>query len=231
MLNNYDCEYIKNHFKISKLKKKKRGILLFFLVLFLIISLITTYIVKIINPIIIEFSSAEAEKFLVTSSNLAVHSVIDDYKYEDLFNIEYDKNEDIIAITTNQKKINEISNLLVLKAQEIVDQQSKIGVKIPIGNFTGIGFLIGKGFPIQVFFNPIGNINAEIKTEFLEAGINQTIHRLYLVINGKVSLIFPFANKNIKSTVQVLIFESLIVGKVPNTYLGFSSIKEFLTTN
>ena len=164
---------------------------------------------------------------LVKSSNLAVQTVVDDYKYEDFFSIYYDKEGNISAITANQVKINEVANMLALKSQQNIDEIVNLAVRIPIGTCTGIAFFTGKGNSIEVSLNPVGNITCEIKTEFLEAGINQTIHKMFLCLNGKVSLILPFSNKNINSSVQVLISECLIVGKIPNIYLGLSNIKDF----
>ena len=200
-----------------------------FFVLFLVISLIFTYFIKIVNPIIVEFGTAETERMLINSSNLAVQVVLEEYNYDDIFSINYDKDGSITSINANQVKINELSNSLALKAQENIDNKNNISANIPIGTCSGIGFLAGRGAPIELYLNPIGNISCEIKTEFLEAGINQTIHKLILNVKGKISLVLPFTTKKINSEIQVLISECLIVGKIPNAYLGFSNIKDFFS--
>ena len=56
-------------------------------------------------------------------------------------------------------------------------------------------------------------------SKFVEAGINQTKHSLYLEIVSDISIIMPSKSTNLASTIEVLICESVITGKIPDTYL------------
>ena len=51
-------------------------------------------------------------------------------------------------------------------------------------------------------------------------GINQTIHRIYLVATCKVSIVTPYNIIETEITNQVLMGESVIVGDIPQTYLN-----------
>ena len=61
---------------------------------------------------------------------------------------------------------------------------------------------------------------------FEEAGINQTNHKLYLTVCSNVSVILPLENKVVDTQTQILIAESIIVGKIPDTYLNSPSTDE-----
>ena len=55
-------------------------------------------------------------------------------------------------------------------------------------------------------------------------GINQTLHRIYLDVNTKTSILTPFnvIRNNYES--RVLLTESIIVGKVPETYYYYDNL-------
>ena len=72
----------------------------------------------------------------------------------------------------------------------------------------------------------IGNVETELVSQFSHAGINQTLHRIYLNVNCKVTILTPFDTIEQSITNQVLIAEAVIVGEVPSTYYNLSGVKE-----
>ena len=55
-------------------------------------------------------------------------------------------------------------------------------------------------------------------SEFTESGINQTLHQIYLDINTDIDIITPFNIIGNSYQTRVLLAESIIVGKVPESY-------------
>ena len=70
----------------------------------------------------------------------------------------------------------------------------------------------------------IGDIQTDLKSEFSSAGINQTIHRIYLEVTCNVVILTPF--DTIEETIvnQVLLAEGVIVGNIPNTYYNLEGL-------
>ena len=62
-------------------------------------------------------------------------------------------------------------------------------------------------------------------TEFEDAGINQTRHKIYLILNATVRIVVGNTSQTVEISSQVLISETIIVGSVPEsyTYLNDSS--------
>ena len=54
----------------------------------------------------------------------------------------------------------------------------------------------------------------------MQAGINQTLHRLYLDIECNVSIVLPYKQIEEKIVNQVVLAENIIVGEVPSAYLN-----------
>ena len=106
-------------------------------------------------------------------------------------------------------------------------KQIKKGKKIQkqhFGGFSGINLLSGKGPKIKVEIETVGNVETDLKSEFLEQGINQTLHRVFLQVKCKVSILTPFEIISEDITNQVLIMENVIMGKVPEAYYNIEGL-------
>ena len=55
-------------------------------------------------------------------------------------------------------------------------------------------------------------------------GINQTIHRIYLQIDCRISILTPYNITEEKISNQVLIAENVIVGKIPEAYYNLQGL-------
>lgn len=221
-----DCEkrYIKKHFKITRSRTFKRNLLIFCFITLIFITLIFFYLIKIVNPIIYSYGEANIQKLLVKSSNNAIGKVTNNITYDDFVKVTYDSNGDISSIKADTLKINQVSNNLAKLTQEEIDNISKLGLNIPIGTCSGIGFLSGKGSKINLSIEPIGNSSCNFYTTFEDAGINQTSHKIYVNIETEASLILPFGFQKIKKSTNYLLAECVIIGKIPNVYLNNSNI-------
>ena len=62
-------------------------------------------------------------------------------------------------------------------------------------------------------------------SQFSQAGINQTLHRIYLNVSCKVTILTPFDSIEQEITNQVLIAEAVILGDVPATYYNLNGVK------
>ena len=69
-----------------------------------------------------------------------------------------------------------------------------------------------------------GTVETDLRSEFKEAGINQTLHRIYLEIRCDVSILTPYETINETIVNQVLLTEGVIVGNIPNTYYNLEGL-------
>ena len=69
-----------------------------------------------------------------------------------------------------------------------------------------------------------GTVETDLRSEFKEAGINQTLHRIYLEVKCKVNILTPY--DTITETIynQVLLVEGVIVGNIPGTYYNLEGL-------
>ena len=71
-----------------------------------------------------------------------------------------------------------------------------------------------------------GNVITDLKSEFKEAGINQTLHRVYLEVVCNVTILTPYETITETITNQVLLIEEVIVGNIPDAYYNLQGLNE-----
>ena len=85
--------------------------------------------------------------------------------------------------------------------------------------------LAGKGPNVKIKIIPIGNIETDLRSEFVSQGINQTLHRIYLQINCNLEIVTPFENISKNVSNQVLLMENIIIGHIPETYYNLEGME------
>ena len=190
--------------------------------LVLIVASIFLYIFCVINPIVKEATWASIYSLSTSAVSDAVYDVIaeETLQYEDLVEISYDSNGDISLISIDTIVVNNLARRFYQVAQVYLDRMGDNGLDIAIGTFTGLPFLVGVGPTINIKLVQIGAMTSCFKSKFTSAGINQTNHSLYIELHASVSLVLPTYSSTVDSVTEFLVTESVIVGDVPEVYLG-----------
>lgn len=173
-----------------------------------------------ITRVLISIAEASMRSITTVAVNDAVYYTLSDkVRYEELVTVSRDEQGNITAITSNPLQINRIARDTAYMSQENLQKMSEDGVEVPLGAFTGIEAWAGFGPRIRIKIIPISNVECRFASEFEEAGVNQTKHSIYLEIVADISIVMPSGTRNFASRTEVLICESVLLGKVPDTYL------------
>jgi sporulation protein YunB len=171
-------------------------------------------------PVMKTLAVNKANLVAVSIINNAANKVLksNSITYDKLIYYQKDANGDIVAVTTDALEINKLKYDIV---NETIGELSNIkssDLKIPLGNVFGGALFTNKGPNIDVRLTPIGNVNADISSVFTSAGINQT--RQQIMLNVKVRLTIILSSSNVTQDINsnICIAESIIVGKVPNSF-------------
>ncbi len=212
---------------MRKERDKRKIVLIVLLFLFAFLSLL--YYFFVICPVVIYYSKAETQALTEKAVNIAVSNVINrTLSYDSLIDIQYTPNGDIASFSANQYEINTIAREIVKEAQFQMNTLGEDGLRLNIGTFSGIPFLIGRGPKITIKLVPIGAVSSEFESEFDSVGINMTKHTLYFYIKTHVNIALPIRSYDVYSNTQVMLAESIIVGKVPEVYLNGGSLGKSL---
>ena len=203
-------------------KSRKRRMIIAILLLCLIIASILLYVFCIINPVVKEATWASIYSLSTSAVSDAIYDVIaeQNVKYEDLVEISYDNNGDISLISIDTVLVNNLARRFYQVAQVYLDRMGDNGLDIAIGTFTGLPFLVGIGPTVNIKLVQIGAMTSCFRSKFTSAGVNQTNHSLYIELHASVSLVLPTYSSTVDSITEFLVTESVIVGDVPDVYLG-----------
>ncbi len=206
----------------KKNRKFKRFKIIFVLICLLTIGTLV-YFQRNVTKVLISISEATIRSITTVAVNDAIYYTLNDaMRYDDLISIVRDSDGNVTSITTDSLKINRIARDTAYLSQENLTKMSEEGIMVPIGALTGIEALAGFGQKINIKIIPISNVECRFVSKFRQAGINQTLHSLYLEIVSDISIILPSKSTNLASTIEVLICESVITGKIPDVYLQAS---------
>ena len=203
--------------------QRKRKILKFFLII--LIALLTgNIILQAIKPVIEKQCETMAKSIATKISNEQATIVMSHYKYTDLCTITKDDNGNIDIISLIVISVNEIISDVGVKIQEELYITENSVFSVPLGTFLGSKLLAGRGPQVKVRMCTIGSVLTDLKSEFSSAGINQTMHRIYLEVKCTVIVLTPFETMEEEITNQVLLAEAVIVGTTPNTYYNLEGM-------
>ena len=145
-------------------------------------------------------------------------------QYDRLVYFEKDLDGRITALKTNMSEINRLkTDILNIINDEILSlNASDIGV--PLGSLILPEFLSGRGPAIPVHILSIRNSDAQFQSDFSQAGINQTLHKLNMEVSVEVSVLVLGETDAFNVQSQVVVAETVIVGQVPSTFLQTGGI-------
>lgn len=211
-----------NNIGDKNLKRKQKIVKIFII---LVIAFSTVKIVlDAILPIFDTLCKDKAKSIATIISNEEATNVMKEHTYDELFTLEKDKDGNITMIKSNIIAINEIISDVAVKIQNTINQRGRENIEIALGSFTGFKLLSGKGPGVPIKISSIGNVETDLRSEFLEKGINQTLHRVYLQVDCEVSILTPYNSITEKVSNQVLLIENVIVGKIPSTYYNLEGV-------
>lgn len=133
----------------------------------------------------------------------------------------FEKNLDgrITALKTNMSEVNRLkTDILNIINDEILALDTQ-DLGIPLGSLVIPEFFSGKGPMIPVHILAIRNSDATFSSNFTQAGINQTLHQLIMMVSVDVSVLVLGQTASFTITSEVVVAETVIVGDVPNTFL------------
>ena len=211
--------------KILKTKKPKnvKKLIKIFVIL-LIAILVAKCVMNAVTPIIEERCKSLANSISTRICNEQATRVMADYEYGDFCEIIKDENNNVKMISVNMITINKIISDIPVYILDELNKEENNTFNIRLGSFTGSKLLSGFGPNIKIKMMTDGEIETDLRTEFVDAGINQTLHRIYLNIKCDVSILTPYSVIKDEIYNQVLLTEGVIVGNIPETYYNLEGL-------
>lgn len=214
--------YSRKKLKLYKIDKKLAKLIIIIIIAITVVIAIS----KSINPIFENLCKEKAINRGTEISNKKASEALEMYDLSNILNFIKTGNDEAGILKIDVVTINKIVSEIALKVEEEFQKTSNEVLSIPIGALTGNKYLAGIGPEFDIKINLAGNIETQLKTEFVQMGINQTMYRIYLDIFCTVNVVTAYKTIPEKINSQILLVETVIVGNVPETYYNLNGIGE-----
>ncbi|MGL5972870.1 MAG: sporulation protein YunB [Oscillospiraceae bacterium] len=212
--------------RYKSLKDKKVNLLIFKVLIMLIFICVLMFFLDLkMRPVIKNYSKNKVNNIStkIINDSISNYFLNENLSYDKLVDIKINQEGEIVAVETNSIAINIIRAKIVDEITENLSQLSHESINIPFGTFVGMQILSGKGPNVRFTIVPSGNVNGKLLHSFISAGINQTKHQIMLNININMLSYIPGYKTESNIDTNVIIAETIIVGKVPD---AFTDIKD-----
>lgn len=208
---------------------RRRRLMRRLLLAMLAILLVFLLIDRNFKPLV--FSLAEAKSASLASQALLgalAEALGDGVGYDELMNVRMDEHGKVALLSANTVRLNQLADRAGDAALRRLSQMSSERVSVPLGAALGLTLFAGSGPGVPVSLVPIGSISTDFATEFEACGINQTRHKVYLKVTASIQIVIPTGAKTTQVTANMLVAESIIVGSVPEGFVGYDLSEEEL---
>ena len=142
----------------------------------------------------------------------------DDANYGNLVKLSYTSDGKVASIESNTKLINRIKNDMLTEINDRLMKGETENVDLTVGTLSGIPLFHGSGPTVRMEVEPKGYADAVFISEFTDAGLNQTLHRMIMHTTVSVTAFIPMYSVETKVSGDFLIAETVIVGNVPESF-------------
>ena len=198
-------------------RRKTSGTGFFILIVFALCAAISWFL----GNLSTQMAVSDATDIVTKAVNDSVNAVIGRgvYGFDYFVSLVKDENGDITAITSDMAHINTLSTEILNSVIESTENGT-IEVKIPAGNLTGLNLLMGRGPDVTVDIVMLTSSKVDFKNDIVSSGINQAKYQLMLEVTIDIDVLVPWGTKSASTVTEVIVADTVIVGKVPETYLN-----------
>ena len=90
---------------------------------------------------------------------------------------------------------------------------------VPLGSLFLPSFFAGRGLRLPVKVVTLNMTNADFYSSFTDCGINQSLQKIWITFSVNIAFLTPAGMQDTDVTSDVILAETVIVGRVPETFL------------
>lgn len=195
----------------------------------LVAGAIITLLENKLRPVVAEIAAAQVRNTMtaVVENAVAAGLAARQVSYADFVTIQRDEGGAITALTTDMARMNLLRTELTAAILEALEGVDVSDVQVPLGSLFDLEPLWAKGPALKARAMTVGTVRAEFDSQLTSAGVNQTLHRIWMDVDAPMTLLLPGGEVEVALDTRLCVAETVIVGQVPDTYLqvGDGTIK------
>ena len=185
------------------------------------LGLMCLTLVRNMDPLVRDMAVAGAKNAAAAAMQKAVAARMTGGQWSDLVQLVKDGEGQITAAVTDVGRVNELQAALAGDVIAALTAPNTADLGVPLGNLLPSPFFSGLGPKVPIRILSVSEVEVKLMSRFTSAGINQTLHRLLLTISARVRVLIPTGTVTAIVYADVTAAETLIVGRVPDSYMYF----------
>ena len=203
--------------------RKKSGGMRWLILLVLLLTAAVIAMEQNLSQTMLDMAFARAYSMAVETINRAVKQAMGQgVTYEELIDAQMDAQGRVSMLRANTMRMNALADRAGDAALRKLETVSAQKVYVPLGAALGLTLFAGSGPRIPISIVPVGTVQTDFETEFEACGINQTRHKVYLQLSASIRIVIPTGAKTTNVSANMLVAESIIIGKVPESFVGYN---------
>ncbi len=138
----------------------------------------------------------------------------------DALRLHYASDGSIAAVSMDADVLNRLGSALATRLTEVLSGMERETVEVPLGTALEFPLFSGLGPDVQAEILDVGHVTAEFDSTFQDAGINQTIYSVNLLLTAEVILLLPGGTYTLTVESVLPVAETILLGDVPQEYVS-----------
>ena len=185
------------------------------------LGLMCLTLVRNMDPLVRDMAVAGAKNAAAGAMQKSVAARMTGGQWSDLVQLVKDGEGQITAAVTDVGRVNELQAALAGDVIAALTAPNTADLGVPLGNLLPSPFFSGLGPKVPIRILSVSEVEVKLMSRFTSAGINQTLHRLLLSLSARVRVLIPTGTVTAIVYADVTAAETLIVGRVPDSYMYF----------
>lgn len=159
-----------------------------------------------------ELTLEAARGYVLASVNRAIEEELAEQE-TDLVTVERTGDGQVSSVSANAETLNALRSGILTRLEKLLN--GKATAYVPIGSFTGVGVLNGRGPQVPIKLKLEGAADISFQTEFDSAGINQSCHRITMIVKTRAYSQSQRFSAQVEEESATVLAETVVVGKTP----------------
>ena len=175
------------------------------------------------SPLVRDLAAAEARNRVTAAVNEIVADMLREggFGYDRLVRLERDESGAVTAVHADMAEVNRVRAELVTALADRLASGERLELGLPLGSVLGASLFSGLGPELPLRILSVNRMEADLTSRFTASGINQTLHQIRAEVRVEVRVLTPGGTVTGRVDTRVPVAETLIVGRVPESYTYF----------
>lgn len=172
-----------------------------------------------IRPVMRRVARDRAGALAEQTASRAVQQELASEDYGELLRVSRDSSGQVTSLELDTVKSNQLKTRVTSRLLRELAQQGRQRFCVPLGTLVGSGLFAGRGPELTFETAPTGMVESRFESRFEEAGINQVLHQVLLVVETRVATLAAGSREEITVRSEFLVAQTVITGEVPSVVL------------